>query len=85
MPTVTDKKYLEVLHNRVDLREQVWLDHVLVDHIDDLSRREALARSSRQETLSLALTAQVACFTRLRDLCHSRYWALLNGTAAKVE
>lgn len=85
MPAALQGKYLQVAHGRSDLREQVWLDHLLTDQIDDLSRREALARSSHQETLSLALTAQSAIVQRLRSAVHSRYWSLLNGTAVKVE
>jgi hypothetical protein len=85
MPAVMQGKYLQVAHGRADTREQVWLDHLLTDQIDDLSRREALARAAHQDTLSLALSAQSAIVQRLRDAVHGRYWSLLNGTAAKVE
>jgi hypothetical protein len=85
LPAVAQNKYLRVVHGRADTREHVWLDHLLSDQIDDLSRREALARASNQETLSLALTAQAAIVQRLRDSARGRYWSLLNGTAVQVE
>lgn len=85
MALIAEHDALRVTSARPDTREHVWLDRQLVEQIADLSRRESLARASRQETLSLALTAQCACLVRLRDLCRTRYWSLLNGTAVKVE
>lgn len=85
MALIAEGEHLKVMPGRADTREHAWLDGHLVAQIADLSRRDALARAAKQETLSLALTAQCALLVRLRELCHGRYWSLLNGTAVKVE
>jgi hypothetical protein len=85
MTLIAEPAHLRVWHARADTREHVWLERLLVAQITDLSRREALARAAKQETISLALTAQCACLVRLRELTNARYWSLLNGTAVPVE
>lgn len=85
MALLPEGDHLKISGDRPDTREHVWLDRHLDAQIADLSRRDALARAAKQETLSLALTAQCALLVRLRELCRARYWSLLNGTAVKVE
>lgn len=85
MTMIAEAAHLRVVHGRADTREHVWLERQLVAQIADLSSREGLARAAKQETLSLALTAQCAVLVRLRELTNARYWSLLNGTAVKVE
>jgi hypothetical protein len=77
-----------VLHEDYDVPDRqalVWADAMLHDEEVDIQRREALAREHRQETLSLALTAQAALLVRLRAKLHSRYWAVRNGNVPKGE
>jgi hypothetical protein len=85
MPPLPSMEPLKAFCGRVDARELVWVDRLYVALIEDHSRREALARASKQETLSLILNAQVAILIMLREKTHSRYWSLLKGTAVTVE
>jgi hypothetical protein len=65
-------------------KELVWTDQMLYDELTDLTRREALAREKRQETLSIILCGQVAIVTRLRERVHRRFWQLRgSGPAGK--
>jgi hypothetical protein len=66
-------------------KELVWTDQMLFDQYADLTRREALARESRQETLSLVLCGQMALVGRLRALVHRRFWVLHGSGPTKAE
>jgi len=68
-------------YSRPDLCALDWCDQALEKQGADLDRREALARASRHDTISLTLGAQRVLSERLRAVVRSHFWDVRNGHA----
>jgi len=67
----------------LDLETLDWCDQLLDAVGTEVGNREALARTSKQDTLSLALCAQLAVVERLRAAVRRRFWHLAGGNESR--
>jgi hypothetical protein len=79
MPRVVETRSLVEPFDMPDARELVWIDRLLLDKLNDASKREVLARRLNQSSLALVLEAQIASLRDIRARVHHRYWSLRVG------